>query len=157
VLVRGPDPFEPPVIDHRYNSLEADFERFEHGFEFFREALGTSAFTRHGARELTAGRPVREIVLTGVGTAQHPVGTCRMGPPSDTRTVIDSTLRVHGVEGLMVADSSIFPDNVMNNTNLTCYAVGEVAADLVQGRRLPPLQPVSASAGTRTMGHAQEI
>jgi choline dehydrogenase-like flavoprotein len=158
VFVRGPDPFEPPVIDHRYNSLEADFERFEHGFEFCREALGAPAFARHGARELTAGRPVRELVLTGVGTAQHPVGTCRMGPPTDPRTVVDSTLRVHGVEGLMVADSSIFPDNVMNNTNLTCYAIGEVAADLVQGRRLPPLQLAApASAGTRTTGHAQEI
>jgi choline dehydrogenase len=158
VFVRSPDPFEPPVIDHRYNSREADFERFEHGFEFFREALAAPAFARHGARELTVGRPVRELVLTGVGTAQHPAGTCRMGPPTDPRTVVDSTLRVHGVEGLIVADSSIFPDNVMNNTNLTCYAIGEVAADLVQGRRLPPLQPAApASAGTRTTGHAQEI
>ena len=53
---------------------------------------------------------------------------------------------MHGVEALMVADSSIFPDNVMNNTNLTCYAIGEIAADLVQGTRLPPMRAVSATA-----------
>jgi choline dehydrogenase len=144
VLARSADPFERPRIDHRYNSVEADFERFEHGFEFFREALARPAFSRYGARELTAGLSVREIVLTGVGTAQHPVGTCRMGPATDDRAVVDSTLRVHGVEGLMVADSSILPDNVMNNTNLTCYAIGEIVADLVEGTRHAPLQVAAA-------------
>jgi choline dehydrogenase len=69
-----------------------------------------------------------------------------MGPPSDPTTVVDHTLRVHGIDGLMVADSSIFPDNVMNNTNLTCYVIGEVAADLVQGTRHPPIGAAAATA-----------
>ena len=63
-----------------------------------------------------------------------------MGPASDERTVVSPELRVHGVDGLMVADSSIFPDNVMNNTNLTCFVIGEIAADLVEGTRHAPIE-----------------
>ena len=135
VRIRSIDPFEDPLIDHRYNSRESDFHRFERAWEFFREALERPAFRRLGAKEVTAGQDPREIVSRGIGTAQHPTGSCRMGPPGDSRTVIDSELRVHGLERLMVADSSIFPDNVMNNTNLTCYMIGEVAADQIRGSR----------------------
>jgi len=135
VLIRSSDPTEEPHIDHRYLSAERDFERFEHGWEFFRELIQRPVFRRYGVREVTEGQSPREIVARHVGTAQHPVGTCRMGPPEDPRTVVDHRLRVHGIEGLMVADSSIFPDNVMNNVNLTCYLIGEVAADLIEGRR----------------------
>ena len=134
VEITGPDPGRSPRIDHRYNTCEADFARFEEGFAFCRELLRTRPFTAVGATEVTAGRSVRDIVMTGVGTAQHPVGTCRMGPAGDGTTVVDHRLRVHGVEGLMVADSSVFPDNTMNNTNLTCYMIGEKAADLARGR-----------------------
>jgi choline dehydrogenase len=140
VLATSTDPYAPPRIDHRYLSRDSDLERFERGWSFLREAIARPAFAAHGARELTAGVDVREIVATGVQTAQHPVGTCRMGPPHDPRTVVDHELRVHGVERLLVADSSIFPDNVMNNTNLTCYVIGEVAADLVQGTRHAPIR-----------------
>ena len=139
VLAQSADPFEPPRIDHRYNSVDSDLRRFEDAWAFFREMLATPAFTNVGARELTADVEPREIVATGVQTAQHPVGSCRMGPGTE-RTVVDHNLRVHGFEQLMVADSSIFPDNVMNNTNLTCYVIGELAADLVQGTRLAPVR-----------------
>ena len=139
VRVQSPDPAAPPRIDHRYGSVERDLERFEHAWEFFREAISKPAFAKTGARELTAGQDPREIALTSLGTSQHPVGSCRMGPASDPRTVVDAELRVHGIQGLMVADSSIFPDNVMNNTNLTCYVIGEIAADIVEGTRHEPL------------------
>lgn len=138
VLATSADPSAAPRIDHRYLAAEGDLVRFEHAFEFFREAIARPAFAQHGARELTAGVPAREIVATGVQTAQHPVGTCRMGPADDPRTVVGPDLAVHGAEGLLVADSSIFPDNVMNNTNLTCFVIGEIAADVLQGTRLAP-------------------
>ncbi|MGI9659704.1 MAG: GMC family oxidoreductase [Gaiellaceae bacterium] len=140
VTVQSADPTQAPRIDHRYGSVERDLERFEHAWEFFREAITKPAFAKAGARELTADEDPREIALRSLGTAQHPVGSCRMGPASDPRTVVDSELRVHGIDGLMVADSSIFPDNVMNNTNLTCYVIGEIAADLVDGTRHEPLR-----------------
>lgn len=145
VLARSADPSAAPEIDHRYASLDSDFRRFEAAWEFCRETIQTPAFARHRARELTAGMSPRDIVLQGVQTAQHPVGTCRMGPASDPRAVVDPMLGVHGFEALMVADSSVFPDNVMNNTNLTCYVIGEVAADLIQGTRHAPMGAASGA------------
>ena len=140
VRVQSADPTVAPRIDHRYGSVERDLERFEHAWEFFREAITRPAFAKHGARELTAHEQPRDIVLNRLQTAQHPAGSCRMGPASDERTVVSPELRVHGVDGLMVADSSIFPDNVMNNTNLTCYVIGEIAADLADGNRPAPIE-----------------
>ena len=138
VRATSSDPSAAPRIDHRYGSVERDLERFENAWEFFREAIEKPAFAKAGARELTAGENPREIALRSLQTAQHPVGSCRMGPASDPRTVVGPDLHVHGIDNLMIADSSIFPDNVMNNTNLTCYAIGEIAADIVQGTRLSP-------------------
>lgn len=54
---------------------------------------------------------------------------------SDPRnSVVDSELCVHGIENLMVADSSVFPYTVMHNTNLTCYVIGERSVDLIRRR-----------------------
>ena len=59
--------------------------------------------------------------------------------------VVGPDLSVHGIEGLHVADASVFPDNLMNNINLTCYVIGEVVADRVLGRATPV--PTRAVAG----------
>jgi choline dehydrogenase len=66
----------------------------------------------------------------------HAVGTCRMG--ADDLAVVDADLRVRGIDGLRVADASIFPDDTSGNTNVPTMMVGEKAADLIRGRRLPP-------------------
>ena len=55
----------------------------------------------------------------------HPVGTARMGAPGDPRAVVDAHGRVHGVEGLRVADASVMPTTPRANTNLTCVLIGE--------------------------------
>jgi choline dehydrogenase len=61
----------------------------------------------------------------------HPCGTCRMGPDTDAGAVVDAQLRVHGVEGLFVADASIMPTIPRATTNLTAIAIGERAAELL--------------------------
>jgi choline dehydrogenase len=67
--------------------------------------------------------------------AQHPTSTCAMG--MGERSVVDSELRVIGVEGLRVADASVMPTVPGGNTNLPCIMIGEKAADLIKGRSLP--------------------
>ena len=71
---------------------------------------------------------------------QHPVGTCKMG--HDPMAVVDPQLRVHGVAGLRVADASIMPTVPGGNTNATAIMIGELASDLVRGRRLPAQEGV---------------
>jgi len=76
---------------------------------------------------------LERFVRGGVKTTYHPLGTCKMGKdPKDS--VVDTDLRVHGIEGLRVADSSIFPGIVSGNTNAPVMAVAEKAADHILGR-----------------------
>ena len=63
-------------------------------------------------------------------TAYHPIGTCRMGPAGPT-TVVDDKLKVHGLEGLRVADASVMPTMVSSNTNAPSFMIGERCADFI--------------------------
>ena len=122
VTLASSDPEAAPVIDHRYRDVIARGD-FEDAFATFREVAATTAFRRRGASDGDAGRPLEEILAERLGTAFHPMGTCAMGK------VVDEDLRVHGLDGLVVADASVFPAHVTNNPNLTCFMVGERAAE----------------------------
>jgi choline dehydrogenase len=74
---------------------------------------------------------IEAFVRQQVGTAYHPVGTCKMGPASDPTAVVDAELRVHGIKGLRVADASIMPNIVGGNTSAPSAMIGERAAAFV--------------------------
>ena len=133
VEITSPDPTVLPVVDHDYLACGADVERFARAWVAARELLATAPFRRCGAAWLEPEPDLRAHLLANLAPAHHQSGTCRMGTdPADS--VVRPDFRVHGVENLLVVDSSVFPDTVMHNTNLACYALGEVAAARLAGR-----------------------
>uniref|UniRef100_A0A2C9JQW5 Glucose-methanol-choline oxidoreductase N-terminal domain-containing protein n=1 Tax=Biomphalaria glabrata TaxID=6526 RepID=A0A2C9JQW5_BIOGL len=77
-------------------------------------------------------------VLARPRTLHHISGTCKMGSKEDITAVVDSQLRVRGIQGLRVADASIMPYIVSANTNAAVIMIGEKASDLIRGESLPP-------------------
>jgi choline dehydrogenase len=139
VRIQGADPRRPPLIDHRYNTRERDRDRFARARAFFQEMLAMRAFQRLGAVWLDdPSTPIFDALAEGMGAAHHQAGTTRMGPANDQRAVVGPDLKVHGFDNLRVADTGIYPDNVMHNTNLTAMVVGEAAARLIGRGNAPP-------------------
>jgi choline dehydrogenase len=90
--------------------------------------VGGRTLARPGAgRRRRAGAFIRDKVAT----TYHPAGTCKMGPDSDPQAVVDAQLRVHGVEGLRVADASIMPNLIGGNTSAPSMMIGERAAHFI--------------------------
>jgi choline dehydrogenase len=84
---------------------------------------------RPGAKGASDEALMDHIRSTGA-TAYHPVGTCRMGT-DPAQSVVDTQLRVHGIQGLRVADGSVMPSIASTNTNAICIVIGERAADFI--------------------------
>jgi choline dehydrogenase len=86
------------------------------------------------ADELWPGRTTRvdDALREGLNVYQHPVGTCRMGPPDDPHAVVDPSGRVRGLEGLGVADASVMPAIPRANTHLPTLMLAERLATLTR-------------------------
>ena len=128
---------DPPRISPGYFTEPHDLEVMVDGVLAARDLASSRALTRAADAERSPGPDIRSraaiasYIRANVSTIWHPVGTCRMGP--DRLSVVDARLRVHGVEGLRVADASIMPRIVNANTNAACIMIGERAASLMQG------------------------
>ena len=146
VSIASSDPLAPPRIDPQFLKERADVDLVVHGMKLARQMLADQAFDPVRGPEILPGEGVRDdaaleaYARNRCATAFHPVGTCRMGPGDDA--VVDAQLRVHGVEGLRVADASIMPRVIGGNTNAPAIMIGEKAADMVLGR--PALAPIEA-------------
>jgi choline dehydrogenase len=135
ISLAGPDPFTAPLIDPGLLSNAQDLPPLIRAVQLCRQILATAPFARYRAGELAPGPDVHttdeiaEFIRATASTVHHPVGTCRMG--TDSAAVVDPTLRVIGVDGLRVADASIFPSIMGGNTNAPIVMVAEKAADLI--------------------------
>ncbi len=144
VTLRSADPRDRPRILFNYMSHPDDWRDFRACIRLTREIFAQPAFAPYAGREIQPGAGlVTDDELDGfirdhVESAYHPCGTCRMGAADDPRAVVDPECRVIGVEGLRVADSSIFPQVTNGNLNAPSIMTGEKAADHILGRRLPP-------------------
>lgn len=99
--------------------------------------MATSPLKEMTGQEIAPGAHIQsdtdllEWVRNTAETTYHPVGTCKMG--QDAMAVVDPELRVHGIEGLRVADASIMPTLTSGNTNAPCIMIGEKCAEMVLG------------------------
>jgi choline dehydrogenase len=134
VQITSSDPRITPLVDHDYLASQSDVARFKDAWDRSQELLATAPFKRYNSCFADIGPDFVDYLHRGIGSAHHQSGTCRMGTDPEA-SVVDPRLFAHGLQNLMIADSSIFPDTVMHNTNLACYVVGEIAADIIRARR----------------------
>jgi choline dehydrogenase len=131
VTVGNADPAAAPVIDHRYGTDPGGYDRtvLAEALELLRTMTAVGELTAVLGDEVTDGTsPLARIV-----SYCHPAGSCRMGPESQSGTVVGATGAVHGVHGLYIADASIMPSITRGNINLPTAMIGaRIAAGLLK-------------------------
>ena len=143
VTLNSADPKAPPKIFFNYMSHDDDWDEFRKVIRLTREVFQQQAMAPHVKHEIQPGAAVNSdeeidgFIREEAESAFHPCGTARMGDASDPMAVVDPEGRVIGVEGLRVADSSIFPRITNGNLNGPSIMVGEKIADHILGRQLP--------------------
>ncbi|MDO6584006.1 choline dehydrogenase [Salipiger sp. 1_MG-2023] len=145
VTLRSSDPVDAPKIQFNYMSHEQDWADFRRCIRLTREIFGQQAFAPYYRKEIQPGIDAQSddelnaFIKDHVESAYHPCGTARMGRKDDPTAVVDPECRVIGVDGLRLADSSIFPRITNGNLNAPSIMTGEKAADHILGRA--PLAP----------------
>lgn len=135
VNITSPDTAQHPEILANYLSTPEDRHVAADSIRLTRRIVGQSALARFKPQEIKPGvtEDTEEALAKAAGeigtTIFHPVGTCKMG--HDAMAVVDSTLRVHGIEGLRVADASIMPTITSGNTNSPTMVIAEKAAKMM--------------------------
>jgi choline dehydrogenase len=135
VRVSGRDPTAHPAIRFNFLRTQRDIDAVTTGMRLVRKIAQQPALAPYVAAELVPGPSVTsdaefEEAIRKFGVSNlHPVGTCRMGPNDDD--VVDSRLRVHGIDGLRVVDASIMPTLPAGNTNAPTVMIAEKGADMI--------------------------
>lgn len=136
VTLRSADPLAPPAIDPNFLDDPYDWKVSIEAFERGREILTAPSLAGLVKRERMPGagvrgeRAIREYVRRWAKTDYHPVGSCKMG--SDELAVVDTQLRVRGIDGLRVIDASIMPTLISGNTQAPSIMIGEKGAAIME-------------------------
>lgn len=144
ITLRSKDPAEAPKIQFNYMSHDKDWEDFRRAIRLTREIFATVSMAEFVDHEIQPGEDAQSddaldaVIREHAESAYHPCGTARMGRRDDPMSVVDPENRVIGVEGLRLADSSVFPLIPNGNLNAPSIMVGEKAADAILGQKLPP-------------------
>ena len=140
VSLRSADPKDAPRILFNYMSHPDDWDEFRTAIRLTREIFATEPMAGFVDHEIQPGAEAQSdaaldaVIREHAESAYHPCGTARMGRADDPWAVVDAQTRVIGVEGLRLADSSIFPQIPNGNLNAPSIMVGEKAADDILGR-----------------------
>lgn len=136
VEIKSPDAFIAPKFFGNYLSTDYDCQMMMKGMRLMREFTETPALKMIVTKEKSPGPDIQSddemmaFARENAGTVFHQCGTCRMGT-DPMSCVVDENLKVHGVEGLRVADASVFPTIPSGNINAAAILVGEKAAAIL--------------------------
>ncbi len=146
------DPFQAPLIQPNYLADDRDRQVVVDGMKLAQQLLRAPALRRFNCTEVFPGPGIaddadrlqfaREVGLT----SYHLCGSCRMGPSDRAGSVVDDQLRVHGLQGLRVVDSSIMPAVPSANTSAAVFMIAEKATDMILGRQSLPALAERAAA-----------
>lgn len=132
------DPHVQPALDYNYLTDPFDLARLREGMQIVLSLLEHPAFKEIVAERVTPANEdlateatLDTWILRQATTSHHSSSTCKMGPASDAMAVVDQFGKVHGMEGLRVADASIMPDCISANTNVTTMVIGERIAEMI--------------------------
>jgi choline dehydrogenase len=135
IHVSSKSPNRPPAIRFNFLSAQLDREVTLEAMRITRRIMTAPAMRGIATDEITPGVNIQsdekmlDWIKQNAETTYHPVGTCKMG--SDPMAVVDNELRVHGIEGLRIADASIMPTLTSGNTNAPSIMIGEKASRMV--------------------------
>ncbi len=139
ITLESADPSTPPRIDYNYLSTESDRSRMREAVRVTVSILRSQAFaplfgrlTELDDRTLDDDALLDAWMLTHLGTAIHLCGSARFGGAGDRGAVVDQYGRVHGIEGLRVADTSILPSTPTRGPAATAVLIGELVADFIR-------------------------
>ena len=140
VRLQSADPSAAPLIDPNYWADPYDRRMSLQALRMAREILQQPALrpfveaVRRPGPDVTTEEQLADYACRTCKTDHHPAGACAMG--TGPMAVVDPSLRLHGLEGLRVCDSSIMPRVTSSNTNAPTIMIGEKASDLVLGNRI---------------------
>ena len=141
IRLQSTDPREQPLLDYNFLTEPFDRERIREGVRICAQLGRDGVYDGIiDARidptdgDIDSDDALDRWMMRRIRTSHHVSGTCKMGPASDRRAVVDNDGRLHGVEGLRVADASIMPDCIRANTNVTSMLIGERIANFLRDR-----------------------
>jgi 4-pyridoxate dehydrogenase len=149
VRLKSADPLKAPAIIQNFLATERDWQILRAGIRMAEEVGHQGALRPFVGKKLaplarTDADLNAYIMQTGI-TVHHPLGTCKMGVPTDDLAVVDSNLSVFGTKQLRVVDASVMPDLIGGNINAPVIMIAEKAADMIRGNAPLPRASIGAS------------